>query len=301
MGTTRRTNALRLAAAPLQAASAQRAHSAPVGHGAAAQSGVPMFLAALQTAASDAPLADWARSLELRLAEQTKEIARLSRLKRFLSPQLVDLILSDNADELLKSHRREIVVVFVDLRGFTAFAETAAPEDLSEVLSEYHQEVGDAALEHGGTLERFTGDGVMIFFNDPVPIAEPAQRALQMALDVQARLQSRCASWQEMGHELDFGIGVAQGYATIGPIGFEGRWDYAAIGTVTNLASRLCSEAKLGQILISRRTASALQDSVEITETLTLELKGFRRSMSAERVVAKEALRRKNSGKGHYF
>jgi adenylate cyclase len=230
-------------------------------------------------------LADWTRSLELRLAEQAKELTRLSRLKRFLSPQLVDLILSDDADQLLKSHRREIVVALVDLRGFTAFAETAAPEDVALVLSEYQAEVGRAALAYEGTLERFTGDGVMIFFNDPVPIPDPAQRAVQMALDMRTRLQVLCARWRKIGHLLDFGIGIAQGYATIGAIGFEGRWDYAAIGTVTNLASRLCGEAEAGQILVSQRVANAVETSAELEEVADLVVKGFLRRVSAYSVV----------------
>jgi class 3 adenylate cyclase len=179
------------------------------------------------------------------------------------------------ADDPLRTHRREVTVVFLDLRGFTAFAETAEPEEVMGVLREYHAEMGKLILEHEGTLERFTGDGMMIFFNDPVPVPDAAERAVRMAMAMRARVHHLMTSWQKRGHDLALGVGIAQGYATIGAIGFEGRWDYGAIGTVTNLAARLCGEAKGGQILLSSRVAGALEDRLELEEMGTLALKGF--------------------------
>ncbi len=240
---------------------------------------------------ANAPLAHWVRSLELRLAEQAKQIERLAKLKQFVPAQLVDAILSDNAEHLLKSHRREIVVVFVDLRGFTAFAETAAPEDVAAVLSEYQAAIGMAAQQHEGTLERFTGDGAMIFFNDPVPIADPAVRAVRMALDLREKLRALCAQWCSMGHKLGFGIGIAQGYATIGAIGFEARKDYAAIGTVTNLANRLCCEASDGAILVAQRVAHEIRNRVRIDSAPAAAAKGFAQKVNAYRVLSGTAVK----------
>src|SRR5881296_3524837 len=192
-------------------------------------------------------------TLERRVSEQVTQLERLSRLKRFFSPALAEAIVSGGADDPLKSHRREIVVVFLDLRGFTAFAETSEPEEVMSVLREYHAAMGELVLTHEGTLERFTGDGMMIFFNDPVPVPNPAERATRMALAMRERVRDLRVKWRKRGVDLDLGIGIAQGYATIGAIGFEGRLDYGAIGTVTNLAARLCGEAKPGQILIAQR------------------------------------------------
>ena len=198
-------------------------------------------------------LADWSRSLEQRVAEQVALVERLGRLKRFFSPQLAELIVAGGTDDPLKTHRREVTVCFLDLRGFTAFAETAEPEEVMGVLREYHAVMGQLILEHEGTLERFTGDGMMIFFNDPVPVSNPGERALRMALAMRERVAELIDKWRKLGYELDLSIGIALGYATIGAIGFEGRWDYGAIGSVTNLAARLCGEAKPGQILVSKR------------------------------------------------
>src|SRR6266446_346702 len=175
----------------------------------------------------------------------------VGRLRRFFSPQLAELIVSGGADDPLKSHRREITVVYLDLRGFTAFAEVAEPEEVMGVLREYHQATGKLVLEYEGTLEHFTGDGMTILFNDPLPIANPSERAVRMALAIRERVGQMSDDWVKRGYELSLGIGIAQGYATIGAIGFEGRWDYSAIGTVTNLASRLCGEAPGDQILIA--------------------------------------------------
>ena len=211
------------------------------------------------------------------LAEERAEWNR--RLKRFFSPQLAELIVAGGADDPLKTHRREVTVVFLDLRGFTAFAETAEPEEVMGVLREYHAEMGRLILEHEGTLERFTGDGMMIFFNDPVPVPDPAERAIRMALAMRDRVHHLATGWRKRGHDLALGVGIAQGYATIGAIGFEGRWDYGAIGTVTNLAARLCGEAKGGQILVSSRVAGILEEMIELEEMGMLTLKGFARQI----------------------
>ena len=222
-------------------------------------------------------LAEWNETLEQRVAEQVGQLERLGRLKRFFSPQLADAIVAGGADDPLKTHRREVIVVFLDLRGFTAFAETAEPEEVMGVLREYHAEMGRLVLEHEGTLERFTGDGMMIFFNDPVEIPNPAERALRMAVAMRDVVTSLAASWRKRGWDLALGVGIAQGYATIGAIGFEGRMDYGAIGTVTNLAARLCGEAKGGQILISSRVAAAVEGMIDAEEVGQLALKGLTR------------------------
>jgi class 3 adenylate cyclase len=230
-------------------------------------------------------LTDLNRHLEARVEAQVAQLERLSRLKRFFSPALAEAIVNGGADDPLKSHRREIVVVFVDLRGFTAFAETAEPEEVMSVLREYHAAMGEEILGHEGTLERFTGDGMMIFFNDPLPVADPQARAVRMALAMRATVEELTARWRKLGHELDLGIGIAQGYATIGAIGFEGRWDYGAIGTVTNLAARLCGEARPGQILVSRRLSTAVEPLVEVEPVGELTLKGFAKPVTAFNVL----------------
>jgi class 3 adenylate cyclase len=226
-------------------------------------------------------LQEWNRTLEQRVAEQVAETGRLSRLKRFFSPHLAELILAGGADDPLKSHRRELTVVFLDLRGFTAFAETAEPEEIMGVLREYHAEMGRIILAHEGTLERFAGDGMMVFFNDPVPVQDPALKAARMTIEMQACIAELTAKWRKRGFDLGFGAGIAQGYATIGAIGFEGRWDYGAIGTVTNLAARLCGEAKSGQTLISQRVLAAVEDAVEAEPLGELQLKGFLKPVPA--------------------
>ena len=234
-------------------------------------------------------LTDLNRDLEARVAEQVSQLERLSRLKRFFSPALAEAIVTGGADDPLKSHRREIVVVFVDLRGFTAFAETAEPEEVMSVLREYHAAMGEAILAHEGTLERFTGDGMMIFFNDPVPVADPQARAVRMALAMRRTVEALTARWRKLGHELDFGVGIAQGYATLGAIGFEGRWDYGAIGTVTNLAARLCGEARPGQILVPRRLVGALDTLIDVEPVGELSLKGFAKPVTAFNVLRARA------------
>jgi adenylate cyclase len=230
-------------------------------------------------------LADWNQSLERRVREQLEQLERLERLKRFFSPQLADLILSGGTEDPLKTHRREITVVFLDLRGFTAFAETAEPEDVMAVLHEYHAEMGKLILQHDATLERFTGDGMMIFFNDPVPVPNPAEEAVKMAAAMRHRVEELMVKWRKLDYELNFGVGIAQGYATIGAIGFEGRLDYGAIGTVTNLASRLCGEAKPGQILIPQRLLGSVEDLVDAESVGELQLKGFHRPVIAYNIL----------------
>ncbi|HTO13911.1 MAG TPA: response regulator [Candidatus Binatia bacterium] len=225
------------------------------------------------------------RSLEQRVDEQGSQLERLARLKRFFSPALAEAILTAGAEDPLASHRREITVVFLDLRGFTAFAETAEPEEVMAVLREYHAAMGRLITEHEGTLERFTGDGMMIFFNDPVPVPDAPARAVRMALAMRDTVEGLTRDWRKRGYELDFGVGIAQGYATIGAIGFEGRWDYGAIGTVTNLAARLCGEARPGQILISRRFFGAVEDTVRAEPVGELVLKGFSRPVSVYNVT----------------
>jgi adenylate cyclase len=229
------------------------------------------------------------RTLEQRVEDQVAQLERLGRLRRFFSPQLAELIVAGDAEDPLKSHRREVTVVFLDLRGFTAFAETAEPEEVMAVLREYHAEMGQLILAAEGTLERFTGDGMMIFFNDPVEVPDPAARAVRMAAVMRERVATLTAAWRKRGFDLDFGIGIAQGYATIGAIGFEGRLDYGAIGTVTNLASRLCGEAKPGQILLSQRVASEVEGIAAVEVVGDLTLKGFQRPVKAFNMVRLEA------------
>jgi class 3 adenylate cyclase len=235
--------------------------------------------------AQAAELADWNRTLEQRVAEQLGEIERVSRLKRFLPPQLAEMVIAASDDEhLLESHRRDVVVVFCDLRGFTAFAECAAPEQVMQVLHEYHAALGNIIHHFEGTLERFSGDGLMVLFNDPIPCPDPAVRAVGMAVAMRDCVAGLAEQWRARGHELGFGIGIAQGYATLGKIGFEGRFDYAAIGTVPNLAARLCAEAKSGQILISEPVLLEVRDIVEVEPTGGLSLKGLARITPAHDV-----------------
>jgi len=219
-------------------------------------------------------LAEWNHTLEERVQAQVAQIEQLGRLRRFFSPQLAQTIL-EGQDDLLKPHRREVTVMFFDLRGFTAFTGSAEPEEVMSVLSEFHTVIGKMLQSYQGTLERFAGDGVMIFFNDPVPVPDAPEQAARMACEMRERFAELRADWDKRGHELDLGVGIAQGYATLGAIGFEGRWDYAAIGAVTNLAARLCGEAKPGQILTNRRTLGKLENLVEAESLGAMTLKGF--------------------------
>jgi adenylate cyclase len=231
-------------------------------------------------------LARWNATLEERVARQVAELERVGRLKRFFSPQLAELIVRGGADDPLVSHRREVTVVFIDLRGFTAFAELSEPEEVMGVLREYHARMGELILAHEATLERFTGDGMMIFFNDPVMVPNPVERALHMTIAMRQSIEELAAQWRRRGHDLHIGIGVAHGYATIGAIGFEGRLDYGAIGTVTNLACRLCAEAPAGHILISQRVYVEAADLVDAQSVGELTLKGFHRPVPAYTVRA---------------
>ena len=236
-----------------------------------------------------AELERWNATLEERVRQQLAELERVGRLKRFFSPQLAELIVQGGTGDPLQSHRRELTVVFLDLRGFTAFAEVADPEEVMAVLRDYHARMGRLILAHEGTLERFTGDGMMIFFNDPLPVPNPAERAVRMTVAMRDQAEELAAHWRKRGYELHAGIGVAQGYATIGAIGFEGRLDYGAIGTVTNLAARLCGEAQGGQILISQRVHAAVGELVSAEPVGELSLKGFQRPMPAFRVLGLRA------------
>ncbi len=222
-----------------------------------------------------AQLAEWNLKLEERVREQVAQMGRLERLKSFFSPPLAEAIVAGGGDDLLKTHRREISVVFLDLRGFTAFTDRAEPEEVMELLHEFHAVLGRIVLDHGGTLERFAGDSVMVFFNDPVPMERPAEAAVRMALAAQAAFPPLAAAWRKRGFDLGLGCGIAQGYATLGKIGFEGRWDYAAIGGVTNLAARLCAEATDGQVLADRKIMARVEGLFVATEIGPLALKGL--------------------------
>jgi adenylate cyclase len=224
--------------------------------------------------------------LEQRVADQVGEIERMGRLRRFLPPQVADLIVASGAEKQLESHRREITALFCDLRGFTGFSESSDPEDVMALLAEYHAAIGEIIIKYSGTLERYAGDGVMVIFNDPVPVENPALQAVLMALDMRAAIGGLIEKWRDLGHDLGFGIGIAHGFATLGTIGFEGRRDYAAIGTVSNVASRLCDEAKPGQILISPRVRQAVEKAVAVEPVGEFALKGIRRPMTAYNVLA---------------
>ncbi len=235
----------------------------------------------LTLARQAAALVEWTEQLQKRVAEGVSELDRLGRLRRFFSPGVAELILSGSTDDPLKTRRREIVVVFLDLRGFTAFAETSDPEDVMRVLGDYHAAMGELVMAHGGTLERFAGDGMMIFFNDPVQIEQPALSATVMATQMQQRFTHVAHGWRKLGIDLSMGIGIAQGYATIGAIGYEGRRDYGAIGVVTNLAARLCGEAAGGSILVSQRVYGGVEDSLHGEAVGPLALKGFHAPVGA--------------------
>jgi adenylate cyclase len=239
-----------------------------------------------QVRAQAADLAQWNRMLESRVAEQLTQIERMGRLKRFLSPQVAELILSSGDDRVLDSHRRQVTVVFCDLRGFTAFAETSEPEEVMGILRDYHANVGVIIHKFQGTIERFAGDGLMVMLNDPVPIDDPCGQAVRMAAEMRAAVAGLTGKWRKQGFNLGFGVGIAHGYATLGRIGFEGRFDYAAIGTVTNLAARLCAEAKDGQILIDGKVHAAVETIADLEALDELTLKGFHRPVKASNVRA---------------
>jgi adenylate cyclase len=243
-----------------------------------------------------AELAKWTETLEQRVHDEVEKSERLGRLKRFFSPQLADLIVAGGADDPLVSHRRELTVVFLDLRGFTSFAETAEPEVVMQALSDFHRTMGELVQSHQGTLERFTGDGMMIFFNDPVPVAEPTQRAAQMALAMRAAALGLRDVWRTRGFDLGLSIGIAQGYATVGAIGFDHRIDYAAIGSVTNLAARLCSHAATGEVWISQRAYADIADDFMADDMGEMTFKGFAKPIGVRRLASPNAAKPGSSG-----
>jgi class 3 adenylate cyclase len=229
------------------------------------------------------------QQLEQRVTDQVNEIERMGRLRRFLPPQVADLIVASGSEKQLESHRREITALFCDLRGFTGFSESSDPEDVMALLREYHAAIGGIINKYGGTLERYAGDGVMVVFNDPIPVDNPALQAVQMAIDMRAAIGGLIEKWRKLGHDIGFGIGIAHGFATLGTIGFEGRFDYAAIGTVSNVASRLCDEAKPGQILISPRVLMAVEKDITVEPVGDFSLKGIRRPLTAYNVLHTKA------------
>ncbi len=227
----------------------------------------------------------WNEQLESRVRDQVAQIERLGRMKNFFSRQVAEVILAAGGEQLLKPHRQLITVVFLDLRGFTSFTDAAEPEEVIEMLRGYHEELGRLIVGHGGTLEHFAGDGMMIFFNDPVPIERPVERAARMAVDMHSAFGPIAARWAQRGHTLGLGIGISEGYATLGAIGFEGRWDYAAIGTVSNLASRLCADAKAGQTLMDQRTLARIEEFAVSEPLGELTFKGISRPISTFNLV----------------
>jgi len=229
-------------------------------------------------------LENWNETLQQRVAEQVGEIERIGRLRRFLSPQVADLIVASGGEKQLESHRSEITALFCDLRNFTGFSEAADPEDVMKLLGDYHSVIGEIIYKYEGTIEHRAGDGLMVIFNDPVPIPNPALQAIKTAIDMREATETLLETWRRMDNELGFGIGISHGYATLGTVGFEGRFDYSAIGTVANVASRLCDEAKSGQILISSRVLMAVEDSVAVEDMGEFVLKGIRRPVTVYNV-----------------
>jgi class 3 adenylate cyclase len=222
----------------------------------------------------------------------------MGRLRRFLPPQVADLIVASGSEKQLESHRREITALFCDLRGFTGFSESSDPEDVMALLRAYHAAIGEIVIKYSGTLERYAGDGVMVVFNDPVPVENPALQAVLMALEMRDAIEAMTGKWRRMGHDIGFGIGIAHGFATLGTIGFEGRFDYAAIGTVSNVASRLCDEAKPGQILVSPRVLMEVEDTIAVEPVGEFTLKGIRRPLAAYNVLAARAGRQPQADSG---
>jgi adenylate cyclase len=220
-------------------------------------------------------LADWNRTLNARVQQQVAEIERMSRLRSFLSPQIADAVVAAGDDSVLESHRREITAVFCDLRGFTRFSDVNDPEDVMRVLREYHTEMGKIIFTYGATVEHFEGDGMMLYLNDPIPVPDATLEAVRMAVAMRDRVAKLAEGWRGQGYELDLGVGVALGHATLGRIGFEGRFGYGAVGSVVNMAARLGNAAAGGQVLISQRVFAAVEDLIEAKPLGELELKGF--------------------------
>ena len=233
-----------------------------------------------------AQLAEWNAKLEQRVAEQMEQLERLARLKRFLSPKVAELIVAGHLDDPLATRRKEVTIMFVDLRGFTAFSENAAPEDVLGVLRQYHATIGRLVGEHDGTIEHFAGDGVMLIFNDPQPLPDPAYAAVSMAVALRDEVQVLAQEWFKLGYTLGCGIGIAQGFATIGTIGFPGRQDYGVVGAVNNLAARLCSRAESGSVLVSKRVHGRVEGRVVAQSVEALELKGFQSPIPAYNILS---------------
>jgi class 3 adenylate cyclase len=236
----------------------------------------------IQTQAAE--LAQWNATLEARVVEQVHELEKMTRLRRFLSPTLAELILTQG-ESVLETHRREIAVLFADLRGWTDFSATTEPEEVMSVIQSFHAAMGKIVAEYEATVGWFAGDGLMVWFNDPIPVPDPAMRAVRMAVAMREAMTELKASWRKRGHELDFSAGIALGYATLGKIGFEGRYDYGAVGSVLNLASRLCDEAVPGHIVISRRVLAEVEELVEVEPVGALALKGFGKPVDAFDIV----------------
>jgi adenylate cyclase len=234
--------------------------------------------------AQTAELAQWNRTLEARVDEQVEELEKMNRLRRFLSPTLAEVIVSQG-ESVLESHRREIATLFADLRGWTSFSATTEPEEVMKIIGEFHNRMGELILRYEATVGWFAGDGLMVWFNDPIPCDDPAARAVRMAVEMRAAMAELTAKWRKRGHELDFGVGIALGYATLGRIGFDGRYDYGAVGSVMNLAARLCSEAKGGQIVISERVYSEIEELLNAESVGELTLKGFMKPVAAYNVL----------------
>jgi class 3 adenylate cyclase len=229
-------------------------------------------------------LQEWNRSLADTVKKQVADLERMARLKRYLAPQIAETILGEEND-LFKTHRREITILFFDLRGFTAFSDNAEPEEVMEFLRHYHSEMGQLIFKYEGTLERFMGDGIVVIFNDPIPCERHAHKAIEMAIDMRDRVKELRTTWRKKGYDLDLGVGVSSGYATLGTMGFEGRMDYGTVGNLPNLASRLCAEAKGGQILTDQKTMSRLEDAFEAQSVEELNLKGIHRPVAAFNII----------------
>ncbi len=239
-----------------------------------------------QVQAQAAELAGWNKTLEERVSAQLVEIERMARLKQFFAPSLAELIVSSGNERMLESHRRDIAVLFCDLRGFTAFAESAEPEEVMALLHDYHAALVPLIQAFEGTLDRFVGDGLIVYFNDPLPCPNPAERAIGLAVAMRGAVAALAKNWRRHDYQIGFGIGVAQGFATLGQIGFEGRFDYSAIGTVINTAARLCEAAKDGQILVTSRIAAAVAEAADVREIGPLTLKGLSRPVAVCNVEA---------------
>jgi adenylate cyclase len=233
-----------------------------------------------------AELAEWNRTLEARVDEQVAELERLARLRRYLSPQVTELVLAAPDETLLKSHRREVAVLFCDLRGFTAFSEEVEPEDVIAALADFHEAVGPLIDSFAATVGGFSGDGLMVFFNDPIPCPDPPERAVRLGVAMRERMRAVTERWKARGHDLGFAVGITVGYATLGEVGFEGRYDYTVHGSVANLASRLCDAAASGQILLSPAVNAAVGQIIEADPVGDLQLKGFNKPVAATNLVS---------------